>query len=46
MRAPEHAPRDPRRVLEDLHGLTEIVERGVGVHEIKDSCAYITGKKK
>ena len=31
VRATEHAPRDPCRVLERRHGLAEIVERGVGV---------------
>ena len=31
MRATEHAPRDPFRVLERLHGLAEVVERGAGV---------------
>ena len=31
MRAAEHAPRNPRRVLERRRGLAEIVERGVGV---------------
>ena len=31
MRAAEHAPRDPSRVLERRHGLAEIVERGGGV---------------
>ena len=31
MRAAEHAPRDPFRVLERRHGLAEIVERGAGV---------------
>ena len=28
VRAAEHAPRDPSRVLERRHGLAEIVERG------------------
>ena len=28
MRAAEHAPRDPFRVLERRHGFAEIVERG------------------
>ena len=32
MRATEHAPRDPFRVLERRHGLAEIVERGPVVH--------------
>ena len=31
VRATEHAPRDPRRVLERRHGLAEIVERRAGV---------------
>jgi len=31
MRAPEHAPRGPFRVLERRHGLAEIVERGAVV---------------
>ena len=31
MRASEHAPRDPSRILERRHSLTEIIERGVGV---------------
>ena len=31
MRAAEHAPHDPRRLLERRHGLAEIVERGAGV---------------
>ena len=31
MRAAEHAPRNPRRVLERRRGLAEIVERGVVV---------------
>ena len=31
MRATEHAPRDPFRILESRHGLAEIVERGTGV---------------
>jgi hypothetical protein len=31
VRAPEHAPRDPSRVLEHRHGLAEIVERGARV---------------
>ena len=31
MRAAEHAPRDPSRVLERRHGFAEIVERGIGV---------------
>ena len=31
MRAAEHAPRDPFHVLQRLHGLAEIVERGAGV---------------
>ena len=31
MRATEHAPRDPFRLLERRHGLAEIVERGAGV---------------
>ena len=31
VRATHHAPRDPSRVLERLHGLAEIVERGAGV---------------
>ena len=31
MRASEHAPRDPSRVLERRHGLAEIVKRGGGV---------------
>ena len=31
VRAAEHAPSDPFRVLERRHGLAEIVERGVGV---------------
>ena len=30
MRAAEHAPRGPFRVLEGRHGLAEIVERGPG----------------
>ncbi len=33
VRATEHAPRDPFRVLEHRHGLAEIVERGGGVLE-------------
>ena len=33
MRAPEHAPRDPSRVLEHRHGLADIVERSAGVPE-------------
>ena len=32
MRATEHAPRDPFRVLERRHCLAEIVERGSIVH--------------
>ena len=32
VRASEHAPRGPFRVLERRHGLAEIVERGGGVH--------------
>ena len=32
VRATEHAPRDPSRVLERRYGLAEIVERCVGVH--------------
>ncbi len=31
MRAAEHAPRGPFRVLERRYGLAEIVERGAGV---------------
>ena len=31
VRAPKHAPRGPRRVLECRRGLTEIVERGAAV---------------
>ena len=31
VRAAEHAPRDPCRLLERRHGLAEIVERGAGV---------------
>ena len=31
MRAAEHVPRDPSRVLERRHGLAEIVERGAVV---------------
>ena len=31
MRAAEHAPRGPFRVLERRHGLAEVVERGGGV---------------
>ena len=31
VRAAQHAPRDPFRVLERIHGLAEIAERGVGV---------------
>ena len=31
MRATEHAPRGPFRLLERRHGLVEIVERGGGV---------------
>ena len=31
MRATEHAPRGPFRVLERVHGLAEIVERGAVV---------------
>ena len=31
VRAAEHAPRDPLRVLERRHGLAEIVERGASV---------------
>ena len=31
VRATEHAPRDPFRLLECRHGLAEIVERGAGV---------------
>ena len=31
VRAAEHAPRDPLRVLERRHGLAEIVEGGAGV---------------
>ena len=33
VRAAEHAPRDPFRLLERRHGLAEIVERGGGVLE-------------
>ena len=29
--APEDTPRSPFRVLERLHGIAEIIERGVGV---------------
>ena len=32
VRASEHSPRGPFRILERRHGLAEIVERGVGVH--------------
>ena len=32
MRAAEHAPRDPRCLLERRHSLTEIVERRAVVH--------------
>ena len=32
MRATEHAPRGPFHVLEHIHGLAEIIERGTGVH--------------
>ena len=31
VRATEHAPRGPFRVLESRHGLAEIIERGGGV---------------
>ena len=31
VRAAEHAPRDPFRVLERLHSFPEIIERGTGV---------------
>ena len=31
MRATEHLPRDPHRILERCHGLVEIVERGTVV---------------
>jgi hypothetical protein len=31
VRATEHASRDPFRLLERIHGLAEIVERGTGV---------------
>ena len=31
VRATKHASRSPFRVLENIHGLAEIVERGVGV---------------
>ena len=31
MRAAEHTPRGPRRVLDRRHSLAEIVERGAGV---------------
>ena len=31
MRATEHAPRNPFRLLDCLHGLADIVERGAGV---------------
>ena len=31
VRTAEHASRDPRRILEHRHGLSEIVERGAGV---------------
>ena len=34
VRASEHAPRGPFRVLERRHGLAEIVERGGGVHVV------------
>ena len=33
MRAAEHAPRDPFRILERVHCFVEIVERGGGVRE-------------
>ena len=32
VRASEHSPRGPFRILERRRGLVEIVERGVGVH--------------
>ena len=31
VRAPEHAPRDPICVLERLHGLAPVIERGAGL---------------
>ena len=31
MRAAEHSPRSPRRLLVRRHGFAEVVERGVGV---------------
>ena len=42
MRTPEHAPRDPFRVLERRHGLAEIVERGAGVLGMSESNILIT----
>ncbi len=33
VRATKHASRSPIRLLEDFHGLAEIVERGGGVEE-------------
>ena len=32
VRASEHSPRGPCRILQRRHGLVEIVESGVGVH--------------
>ena len=44
MRAAEHAPRDPLRVLERRHGLADIVERGGGVLVIL-SCKAPSGPR-
>ena len=35
MRAPEHAPRGPFRLLERRHGLAKIVEGGSGILETR-----------
>ena len=32
VRAAEHAPRGPCRILERRHGFADVVERGAGVH--------------
>ena len=40
VRAAEHAPRDPFRVLERRHGLADIVERGVGVIVERDRVGH------
>jgi hypothetical protein len=43
VRATEHAPRDPFRVLEGRHALAEVVERGVGVQVPPDPMRLVRG---